>query len=296
MKVGMAVKEVAELLAAHDVPEPTREASLLVGLSIKKDRTYLIAHPEYELTRDERTLLDEYARRRAGREPYQYISGVQEFYGLPFEVTPAVLIPRPETEILVERAVEILSKKPAAAVSFCDVGVGSACISVAILCNNETLRSVGVDISPAALEIAKRNAVKHQVIDRLELLVSDVYSAIGEKSFDLIVSNPPYVPQLDIPTLQPEVRDFEPHTSLSDGASGVSIIERIIDGAPALLKPGGGLLIEMGFDQASRVEKMFDLSLWTAPKFLSDLQGIPRVVHADMRLNTENDGSMRLGK
>src|SRR5262249_33477365 len=103
MNIGVAVKEIAELLAACDVPEPGREASLLVCLSIKRDKAFLIAHPEYELTSGEKTVLDEYVRRRAGREPYQYISGVQEFYGLDFEVTPAVLIPRPETEILVER-------------------------------------------------------------------------------------------------------------------------------------------------------------------------------------------------
>jgi release factor glutamine methyltransferase len=281
MNIGSAVKEVTAELTSRNVAEPVREGSLLVCLSIRKDKAFLIAHPEYELTADEKSLLADYVRRRANREPYQYISGRQEFYNLEFEVTPAVLIPRPETEILVERAILSLSKRETP--SLCEVGVGSGCISVSILYNNKNAHAVAVDISDRALEVAGRNAAKHQVTDRVHLFNSDVYSAVEQRDFDLIVSNPPYIPALDFKSLQPEVRDFEPYSSLSDGQNGLSIIEKIIFGAPHLLKPDGEILIEIGFDQSTRVEKMFDTKQWARVDLLPDLQGIPRIVHATHR-------------
>ena len=292
MNLGYAIKEITELLKSHDVTEPAREASLLVCLSIRKDKTFLIAHPEYELTADEQSLLKDFVRRRANREPYQYIAGKQEFYGLEFEVTSDVLIPRAETEILVERAIESLQKRRVPS-TFLEVGIGSGCIAVSMLSNEEKARAVGVDISIQALAVAKRNATRHGVADRLGLFVSDAYSELDRRDFDLIVSNPPYVPVADIGSLQSEVRDFEPFTSLTDGGSGLSIIEKIIRGAPDLLRPQGELLIEIGFDQSSRVEKMFDPNRWQKVDFLADLQGIPRSAYAVLHLDTKKDGGTR---
>jgi release factor glutamine methyltransferase len=279
MNVGEAIDKVSDLLESGEVAEPRRESGLLVSFAIGQDRTFLRAHPEYELTDDEKTRLTDFARRRANREPFQYISGKQEFFGLEFEVTPAVLIPRPETEMLVERAIEVLSI-PNTPAEFLEIGVGSGCIAISILHNVKTARAVGVDLSEDALAVARKNALKHEIANRLDLLLSDVYSSITPKTFDAIVSNPPYVPSSDVETLQAEVRDFEPLAALTDGHDGLSIIARIIKGARKFLKPGGNLLIEIGFDQSARVEKMFDPLTWHAPNLIPDLQGIPRIVHA----------------
>jgi len=288
MKIGNAVRAIAEILEVQNVPEPLREASLLICLAIKKDKAFLIAHPEYELRVDERSLLQDFANRRANREPYQYIAGHQEFYGLEFEVTPDVLIPRPETEILVERAIRSLTERPGSS-TFLEVGVGSGCIAVSILASVSNSIAAAVDISDKALAVAGRNASKGGVSERLRLFVSDVYTNVEQRNFDLIVSNPPYVPNADLETLQPEVRNFEPYASLSDGGNGLSIVEKLVRGATNFLKPGGELLIEIGFDQSPRVENMFDARLWETVEFLPDLQGIPRIAHAVFRANTRND-------
>ena len=278
MNIGEAIRKAAALLSEHSVDEPKREAALLVSLSASKDRTFLIAHPEYELSGVEETRLGDLVRRRANREPFQYIRGIQEFFGLEFEVSPAVLIPRPETEILVEKAIEILSRRRS--LEFLEIGIGSGCITVSILHCVKTAQAIGVDLSQAALDVAQKNAAKHGVANRLNLSISDVYSSIHPRAFDLIVSNPPYVPAADIEMLQPEVRDFEPHDSLTDGGDGLSIIRRIIDGAPKFLKPNGELLIEIGFGQSKQVADMFDPNIWLVPEFLPDIQGIPRIAHA----------------
>jgi len=288
MKIGNAVRAIAEILEVQNVPEPLREASLLICLAIKKDKAFLIAHPEYELRVDERSLLQDFANRRANREPYQYIAGHQEFYGLEFEVTPDVLIPRPETEILVERAIRSLTERPGSS-TFLEVGVGSGCIAVSILASVSNSIAAAVDISDKALAVAGRNASKRGVSERLRLFVSDVYTNVEQRNFDLIVSNPPYVPNADLETLQPEVRNFEPYASLSDGGNGLSIVEKLVRGATNFLKPGGELLIEIGFDQSPRVENMFDARLWETVEFLPDLQGIPRIAHAVFLANTKND-------
>jgi release factor glutamine methyltransferase len=201
---------------------------------------------------------------------------VQEFYGLELEVTPDVLIPRPETEMVVERALEIIGDHGFS--SFCEVGVGSGCISVAILHHANGCRAVGLDVSPAALRVAQRNAEKHGVAQRLSLLESDIFDAVHDETFDLIISNPPYVPAPDLEGLQAEVREHEPHVALTDGRDGLSIIRRIVADAPTHLRSGGFLLLEIGFDQSERVAGMFDPLIWKSPELFPDLQGIPRLV------------------
>lgn len=282
MKIDYALDRAAIQLRDHDVAEPAREAALLVSLAVGKDKTFIIAHPEYDLTPSEKTRLDGFVKRRASREPYQYICGRQEFFGLDFEVSPAVLIPRPETEILVERAIEILGRTERPT-RFLEIGVGSGCIAVSILRKVESATAAAVDISIQAISVAKVNADRHLVSDRLNLFVSDVYASILPAAFDLIVSNPPYVPAGDIEGLQPEVRDFEPRRSLTDGGSGLSIIKRIIEGSPAYLTSGGSLLVEIGFDQATFIAPMFDMRVWGKPEFLPDLQGFPRIVCATLQ-------------
>jgi release factor glutamine methyltransferase len=275
-----------ELLADAGISDPRREAGSLLALALAKDQTFLIAHPEYRLTGDEQKLFDEYLRRRATREPFQYIAGRQEFYGLDFIVTPDVLIPRPETELLVEEALKLFGADES--VFFCEIGAGSGCISVSILYHLKRARAVGLDISQKALDVAEKNAYQNNVAERLELGVSDVFShmfsgADGSLQFDLIVSNPPYIPAADFKTLQAEVRDHEPPLALTDNENGLSIIERIINESPNFLKPGGWLLMEIGFGQSSAVREMTDMKIWESIDFLPDLQGIPRIVKLKKR-------------
>lgn len=279
--IAEILREATGVLQAGGIAEPRREANSLLAFALEKDKTFLIAHSEYNLTEAEEKRFREFIRRRSGYEPFQYITGKQEFYGLDFTVTPDVLIPRPETELIVEEAVGIL--KTLATGRFCEVGTGSGCISVAILHEVETSFAIGLDISEKALEIARLNAEKNKVSERLKLKVSDIFAVLeNEKNekFDLIVSNPPYIPVEEIETLQPEVGRFEPLTALTDGQDGLSIIEKIIAGAPSFLVPGGFLLMEIGFNQSTEVRRMVDPMVWHGAEFFPDLQGIPRMLRA----------------
>jgi release factor glutamine methyltransferase len=188
------------------------------------------------------------------------------------------LIPRPETELIVENALDILRGNENAFI--CEVGTGSGCIAVSILHEAKTAAAIGLDISEKALEVARRNAARHRVSERIELKTSDVFESLTDEKFDLIVSNPPYIPLNEVADLQAEVRDHEPHTALTDGLDGLSIVERIIREAPAFLKPEGFLLLEIGFGQAERVYEMFGAGKWEGLEFLKDLQGIPRTIKA----------------
>ncbi len=285
--INEILRKSTEILQASGIVEPRREAASLLAVAVDKNQTFLIAHSEYELSAQQEKRFWEFVRRRASREPFQYITGRQEFYGLEFEVAPGVLIPRPETELIVENAIEISRSKQNALI--CEVGVGSGCISVAILHEIKTARVIGLDLSRKALEIARRNAAAHQISERIELKFSDVFGVLKNEKFDIIVSNPPYVSSLDIAGLQPEVRGFEPLTALTDGADGLSIIKKIIDEAPAFLKPDGLLLLEIGFNQAGEVRALFAArrQIWQSPvEILPDLQGIPRMVKARI---TQND-------
>lgn len=281
MKVFETLKSAAEILKSNGLDNAVREGKSLLAFVLGKNQTFLVAHPEYELSFEEENQFQSVLERRAGREPFQYIVGRQEFFGLDFAVTKDVLIPRPETEMIVEAAIEILRGKENSA--FCEVGIGSGCIAVSILHEIKTARAVGLDVSNAALEIAKKNADAHRVLNRLELKISDVFEILEDKKFDLIVSNPPYISAEEMKYLQPEVGKFEPQAALSDGADGFSIIEKIIGGAARFLKPEGFLLMEIGCGQARRVKAMFDKNLWREVEILPDLQQIPRMVKAQIR-------------
>lgn len=282
MTISNVLNLAAELLDNSGIVNPRREASSLLAFVLQKPAPFVIAHPDYELNETESTAFDRSVRRRAGHEPFQYITGRQEFFGLDFGVTPDVLIPRPETEILVEAAIDILSALEAP--QFCEIGVGSGCISVSILDAVMTAAAVGTDISTAAIRVADANAEIHGVGNRLTIREGSAFAGLTA-AFDLIVSNPPYVPEADIDHLQREVRDFEPRAALAGGASGLEIVEQIVDQAPRHLRPNGWLLMEIGFNQAERVRELFRRDAWARPDFLPDLQGIPRIVK--VRLATD---------
>ena len=278
--IAEELQEATKILQNSGIAEPRREASSVLSFALKKDKTFLIAHPEYELTEKEEEIFQDFLNRRAAHEPFQYIVGKQEFYGLDFWVTPDVLIPRPETELIVEKAIEILKAKENP--QFCEVGIGSGCISVAILHEVRTASAIGLDVSEKALRIAEKNAKWLGVLERLNLKVSDVFAEFNDEKFDLIVSNPPYVPSEDFSTLQAEVRDFEPQVALTDGKDGLSIIEKLIIESPEFLKSNGFLLMEIGFNQSNKVRRMFAPEIWREVDFFPDLQGIPRMIKAQI--------------
>lgn len=276
--IDETLREAGKILHSSGVAQPRREASSLLALALEKSKTFLIAHPEYELSDEEENRFEKFLGRRASREPFQYIAGKQEFYGRDFLVNRSVLIPRPETEMIVETAIEILRCKKSA--TFCEVGIGSGCIAVSILREVETASAVGLDVSPQALEVAARNAETHKVSKRLELKISDVFEVLRAEKFDLIVSNPPYVPRQEFENLQPEVRDFEPLTALTDNRDGLSIVERIVVESPRFLDKDGFLLLEIGFGQADAARRMFTPENWRTFEIIPDLQGIPRTIKA----------------
>jgi release factor glutamine methyltransferase len=286
LTIAEALREASTRLRVAGLAEPRREAGTLLSHALGRDQTFLILHADESLNGAQVANFRACVERRAAGEPFQYIAGRQEFYGLEFEVGPAVLIPRPETELLVEKALELL--QGTAAPLLCDVGTGSGCISVVLLHERGDARGFALDLSPAALAFAARNAARHGVEGRLRLLVSDCFEALRaeeqrELRFDLIASNPPYIAEADLAGLQKEVREHEPRVALTPGGDGLSVIRRLVAEAPEFLKPGGHLLIEIGFDQHEQVARLIDPKVWTLLDIYKDLQGIPRTVA--LRLN-----------
>lgn len=276
--IAQALTEATGVLRAAGVPDPRREASSLLAHATQFDRTAQLTHAERTLTPEELSVFESFVGRRATGEPLQYITGRQDFFGLAFEVTPDVLIPRPETELLVEAALELLEETSSPRV--CDVGTGSGCIAVSILWMRKDAQAFALDISPAALAIAERNAARNNVRDRMTYRISDCFAALDSSNarFSMIVSNPPYVPENDLATLQREVRDHEPRIALTPGGDGLQIIRRLLDDAPRFLTFGGYLLMEIGFNQRAAVERLIDSRVWTLADVRPDLQGIPRIV------------------
>jgi release factor glutamine methyltransferase len=286
LSIADALREAAEVLRTSGVAEARREAGSLLSHAVARDRTFLITHADEGLTAEQLRSFRSTVGRRAAGEPLQYITGAQEFYGLDFEVNENVLIPRPETELLVETALELL--KGADSPLVCDVGTGSGCIAVSLVHARRDARAFALDVSPAALEVAARNAARNGVADRINFLVSDCFDALASAEhegarFDLIASNPPYVAEKDLEGLQREVRDHEPRVALTPGGDGLSVIRRLVSEAPRYLKEGGRLLMEIGFDQHERVAALVDPRVWTLLDIRLDLQGIPRTVA--LRLN-----------
>jgi release factor glutamine methyltransferase len=277
--IARALVEAAQILRQAGVPEARREAASLLEHITGRDRTFLITHAETVLILSDVRRLRDLVERRAAGEPLQYITGHQDFYGLNFEVTPDVLIPRPETELLVETALELLDKTEEPAL-ICDVGTGSGCIPISILHERPTVQAIGLDISYPALRVAARNAARHYVRERLALVASDCFAALDSNRtrFSMIVSNPPYVTEESFAGLQREVRDYEPRLALTPGGDGLRIIRQLITDAPRFLSSGGHLLIEIGFDQHEAVGNLIDQQVWELLDIHKDLQSIPRTV------------------
>ena len=260
-------------LLAH-LPTARRDAELLLLRATHRDRAFLLTHPDDELTPAQQTTFEQWIDRRAQHEPVQYITGEQEFYGLTLRVTRDVLIPRPETEHLVEALLNRVSHYVPLRIA--DIGTGSGAIAIALVHKLPNATITALDNSAPALAIARENATRHNVADRIRFLESDLLSAVAQENFDAIVSNPPYVPESEI--LEPQVRNFEPHTALYAGPSGLDVYQRLIPQAWSALKPRGWLLLEIGHGQRDVLAQL--LSHWNDVSFVEDLQQIPRVAIA----------------
>jgi len=276
VSISEALRQASQQLDQAGVAEARREAGSLLSHVVGKDRTFLISHAEELLDSHQFESFENAIARRAAGEPAQYITGTQDFFGRAFRVTPDVLIPRPETELLVEAALQMMNANAV----ICDVGTGSGCIAITLLCECQDSRVVAVDVSEAALEVAQENARQLLVHEKIEFVVSDCFAALhqSEGRFDLIVSNPPYVAANQLPGLQREVRDHEPLVALSPGADGLTVIRRLLNDAPRFLSANGYLLMEIGFDQGETIKQIVDPNIWTLKEIRPDLQGIPRIV------------------
>ncbi len=271
MTIRTALVQGTALLEDAAVPAPRLTAEVLLGHAMRVDRVYFYAHPEQELREVEWLHYGRYLHERLKGKPTQYITKRQEFYGREFRVTPDVLIPRPETEHVVEAALR-LARGPR---RILDVGTGSGALAVTLRLETgaETWAS---DISPAALSVAAQNAANLNAAVRL--VACDLIEALGGGSMDLIVSNPPYVPMSQREGLQREVRDWEPHVALFGGPDGFEFYDRIVKDATRVLRPGGWLMLELGFGSYGHVSGL--LSGWQDVALQPDLAGIPRVIAA----------------
>jgi release factor glutamine methyltransferase len=275
-----ALASAISRLSATNVPSPRLNAELLLMFTLECDRAHLYAHPERKLSPDEHSRYDLALSERERGMPTQYITGHQEFWGMDFIVTPAVLIPRPETEHVIETVLERVGPQtPSRAESICivDVGTGSGCIAVALAKGLPHAEIHATDISPAALEIARANAARLQLESRIRFHQTDLLEGLV-RGFDFVVSNPPYVGESEEDQVQLEVRRHEPRNAVFAGPTGVEVIERVIPQAREALKPGGWLVVEISGSIFERVRGL--LAGWNDVQVIKDLQGIPRVVSA----------------
>jgi release factor glutamine methyltransferase len=279
-------------LTSEQVPSPRLNAELLLMFTLGCDRAYLYAHPERELTSEELAGYDVALTERARGVPAQYITGHQEFWGMDLVVSPAVLIPRPETEHVVETVLALhrqstekdrvgWQKTPPQMLRLVDVGTGSGCIVLALAKELPAAEIHATDISSAALEIAHANAARHQLENRIQFHHTDLLDGLAP-GFDFVVSNPPYVGESEADHVQLEVRKFEPRNAVFAGPTGVEIIARLIPQAGRLLRPGGWLIFEISDTIADNVKAL--LHDWDNVKIIPDLQLIPRVAQARKKL------------
>lgn len=287
--LGAAITDFTE----SKTPSPRMNAELLLMFVLGCDRAHLFSHPERELSVEEQNRYADAIAQRASGIPAQYITGHQEFWGLDFIVTPAVLIPRPETEHVIETVLDLtrginpgLENRETwgtrgSNARIVDVGTGSGCIAIALAKELPDAEIHAVDISHDALEIARANAARHQLEDRVRFLQNDLLAGYPAAYFDLVVSNPPYVGESEAEQVQLEVRKFEPRNAVFAGHTGLEVIEQLVPQAAEKLKPGGWLVMEISGAIVNGVKHV--LTAWDGVRITNDLQGIPRVVAARRR-------------
>lgn len=269
------ISAIDGLTAAH-VGSPRMNAEVLLMFTLSCDRAYLYGHPERELTEDESSRYGQALAQRCHGVPSQYITGHQEFWGMDLIVSPAVLIPRPETEHVIETILPLA--RNVAKPKIVEVGTGSGCIALALAKELPEAEIHATEISPAALEIAGANAARAQLQSRIHFHQADLLQGLEPGSFDFVVSNPPYVGESEEDQVQLEVRKFEPRSAVFAGPTGLEIIEQLVPAAGAALKPGGCLVMEISGSIAAGVRQL--LADWQEVRISDDLQGIPRIACA----------------
>ena len=269
-----------QVLQEAGIEEAGLEAEVLVRHALGLDRVEFYANPEASLGREQQRALQAFVARRAQREPLAYILGQWEFYGLSFQVTPAVLVPRPETETLVEEALRWIrgrGEEPRPLV-IADIGAGSGCIAVSLAVHLPAARVLATDVSAAALEVTRANSSAHGVTDRVQLLPGDLLAPLSEP-VDLLVANLPYIPNGQLPHLQPEIRCYEPSEALRGGPDGMALTRRLLREAPAHLHPCGALMLEMDPEQRQALERVArHIFPGASMRVVQDLAGLDRVL------------------
>ena len=279
--VGRILKWTEQYFGNKGVESPRLDAEVLLSHVLEKERIYLYVHFDQPLEASELAAYKGLIQQRVNHVPVAYLLGQKEFMGLTFKVTPATLIPRPDTEILVQAAVERLRGRENC--SFADIGTGSGAICLSVLSFVPGSRAVTVDISPEARTVAEENAANLGLADRIEFFTGDLLEPVKDRKFSAILSNPPYIPEKDIEGLQAEVRCKEPYGALSGGADGLDFYRRLCSEAPALLEDNGFMAFEVGIGQAAKVAELaLENPLIKRTEILKDLAGIERVVIAYM--------------
>ena len=254
------------------------DAEVLLSHVLRQERIYLYVHFDEPMEQNELSKFREYVKKRAQHVPIAYIIGEREFMGLPFKVTKDTLIPRPDTEILVENVLNNVDKDKE--IEMVDIGTGSGAIILSLLVNLPKVQGKTVDISSKAIEVAKENAVNLQVNDRCEFFVGDLFAPLDGSKFDVIVSNPPYIPKKDIATLEADVKEYEPVSALTDGGDGLSYYRRLLSEGKAYIKENGFIALEIGIYQSNDVKQIAMDNGWKNIKIIKDYAGIDRVVLA----------------
>ena len=272
------LREGSEALAAVGIPNPGADAEVLLAHHLRVGRAYLHAHPEESVAPHVVGSYRDGIVRRVAREPLQHITGMQEFWSLPFIVSPAVLIPRPETELIVETCV---ARHAAGTSRIVDIGTGSGCVAVAVAHAIPGALLYATDSSDEALAVARLNASRNDVGGRIEFYQGDLFEPLRdrglERGIDFVLSNPPYIAEVDIETLEPEVRDYEPRRALTPGPDPLLIHRRIAEAAPEFLKAGGFLIVEFGLGQGPGIRKLYSAARLEEVEIRPDLAGIDRV-------------------
>ena len=281
MTVLEVIQRSSEFLARKGVESPRLQIELLLAHVLQMPRMKLYLNFERPLTEPELDTLRGLVKRRSEREPLQHIVGSTSFCGLEITVNRDVLIPRPETELLAERAVQFLATLGSQLSSVLDFGTGSGCLAIALATKCSTAAVHALDVSQAALQAARQNAARHEVEKRIQFHNGDGFAALpGGLAFDLIVSNPPYIPSAEIATLEPEVRDFDPALALDGGADGLDFYRRLVTEGANFIKHGGRLMLELGDGQASDVKALAEAGGWNVDAVEKDYTGRERILIA----------------
>ena len=280
LSIEALLRKAQQELTQAKIDTPRLDAEILLARILDKPRTYLMTWPEREVSASEAQTFEQWIRRRLKNEPVAYILGDQEFYGHLFKVSPAVLIPRPETEHLVEKAIDWCRAKQLDAPKVLDLCTGSGCVGLTVALEIPGAEVTLSELSSEAKSVAEQNCNDHGLQDRVQVLEGDLFeSVLDGQRFDLILANPPYVEESYMDQMQKDVRDYEPHLALFAPEDGLSLVRRIIMESPAYLKPGALLALEIGAGQSARVQSLWGQA-WKEPGIIKDLSGHDRTVYA----------------